>query len=51
MLLMVEKGLRVGICHSIYRYANVNNKHMKTFFYKNKKLLYLQYWHVSNLYG
>ena len=29
MLLMVEKGIRGGICHSIYQYAKVNNKYMK----------------------
>ena len=26
MLLKVEKGIRGGICHSIYRYTKVNNK-------------------------
>ena len=25
MLLMVEKGIRGGICHSIYRYLKVSN--------------------------
>ena len=29
MLLMVEKGVRGKICHSIYRYAKANNKYMK----------------------
>ena len=29
MLLMVEKGIRGGICHVIHRYAEANNKHMK----------------------
>ena len=29
MLLMVEKDIRGGICHSIYRYAKANNKYMK----------------------
>ena len=29
MLLMVEKGIRGGICHAIYRYATRNNKYMK----------------------
>ena len=29
MLLMVEKVIRGGICHSIYRYAKANNKYMK----------------------
>ena len=24
MLLMMEKGIRGGICHSIYQYANPN---------------------------
>ena len=26
MLLMVEKGIRGGICQAIHRYAKVNNK-------------------------
>ena len=26
MLIMVEKGIRGGICHSIYQYAKANNK-------------------------
>ena len=50
MLLMVEKGIRGGICHSIYRYAKANNKYMKDYD-KNKELTYLQYWDVNNLYG
>ena len=29
MLLMVEKGIRGGICHCIYRYEKANNKYMK----------------------
>ena len=28
MLLMVEKVIRGGICHSIHRYAKANNKYM-----------------------
>ena len=40
MLLMVEKGTRGGICHSIYQYAKAN-KYMKDFG-KNKES-YLQY--------
>ena len=31
MLLMVEKGIRGGICHAIYRYALGNNKYMKDY--------------------
>ena len=50
MLLMVGKGIRGGICHSIYRYATDNNKYMKDYD-KNKESSYLQYWDVNNLYG
>ena len=31
MLLMVEEGIRGGICHSIHRYAKANNKYMKDY--------------------
>ena len=31
MLLMVEKGIRGGICHAIYWYAKVNKKYMKDY--------------------
>ena len=31
MLLMVQKGIRGGICHAIHRYANANNKYMKNY--------------------
>ena len=50
MLLMLEKGIRGGICLSIYRYAKANNKHMKNYD-KNKESSYLQYWDVNNLCG
>ena len=50
MLLMVEKGIRRGICHFIYRYAKSSNKYMKDYD-KNKGSPYLQYWDVNNLYG
>ena len=29
MLLMVEKGIRGGICLSIHRHSKANNKYMK----------------------
>ena len=50
MLLMVEKSIRGGIWHSIYRYANTNNKYIKDYD-KNKESSYIQYWNVNNLYG
>ena len=31
MLLIVEKGIRGGICHSIYQHAKTNNKYMKNY--------------------
>ena len=49
MLLMVEKGLRGGICHSIYWYAKYNNEYIKDYD-KNKESSYLQYCDVNNLY-
>ena len=50
MLIMVGKGIRGGIFHSIYQYAKANNKYMKDYD-KNKELSRLQYWDVNNLYG
>ena len=29
IILMVEKDIRGGICHSIYQYAKANTKYMK----------------------
>ena len=48
MLLMVEEGIRGGICHSIHRYAKANNKYMKDY---DKKSSYIQYLDANNLYG
>ena len=48
MLLMVEKGIRGGICHAIHQYAKANNKYIKD--YNNKESSYLKYWDVNNLY-
>ena len=50
MLLMVQKGIRGGICHFIYRYAKANNKYMRDHD-KNKESSCIQYWDVNNLYG
>ena len=49
MLLMVVKGIRGGICHSIYRYAKTNNKYIKDCD-KNKESSCIQYWDENNLY-
>ena len=50
MFLMVEKGIRGGICHSIYRYVKANNKYMK-YYGKIKESSYIQYLDVNDLYG
>ena len=50
MLLMVEKGIRGGICYSVYWYTKADKKYEKDYD-KNKELSYIQYWAVNNLYG
>ena len=50
MLLMVEKGIRGGICHAIHRYAKANNKYMKNYD-KNIESSYLIYVDTNILYG
>ena len=50
LLLMVEKGIRGGICHAIHMYAEANNKYMKNYD-KNKESSYIQYLDANNFYG
>ena len=50
MSLMVEKGIRGGICHAINRYAKPNNKYMKNYDEKEESS-YIQYLDANNLYG
>ena len=50
MLLMVEEGIRGGVCHSIHRYAEVNNKYMKNY-NNNEESSYIQYLDANNVYG
>ena len=50
MLLMVEEGIRGGICHSIHRYVKANSKYIKKY-NKNEKSSYIQYLDANDLYG
>ena len=50
MLLMVEKGIRGGICHAIFRYAKSDNKYMKDY-NKDEEESFLEYLDANNLYG
>ena len=50
MLMMVEKGIKGGMCHATYRYAKANNKYIKNY-HKNTESSYLEYLDANNLYG
>ena len=50
MLLMVEEGIRGGMCHAIHRYAKANNKYMRNYDEKEESS-YIQYLDANNLYG
>ena len=50
ILLMVEEGIRGGMCQAVYRYAKANNKYMKNYD-KSIKSLYIEYLDANNLYG
>ena len=48
MFLMIEKGIRGGICHAIHRFVKANIKYRKD--YDKNKGSYLKNWDVDNLY-
>ena len=50
ILLMIEKRIRVGICHAIHRNAKANNKYMKNYD-ENEESSFLEYLDANNLYG
>ena len=47
MLLMIEEGIRGGICHSVHRHARSNNKYMEDYD-KNKESSYIIYVDANN---
>ena len=50
MLLMVEEGIRGGMCHAVHRYAKANNKYIKNYGEKEESSS-LEYLDANNLYG
>ena len=50
MLLMIEKGIRGGICNVVPRYAKANNKYIRGYD-EDKESSYLNYWDVNNSYS
>ena len=50
MILMIEKGIRGGICQAAHSYAKANNRYMKNYD-KNIGSSYIEYLGANNLHG
>ena len=50
ILLMIEEGIRGGMCQSTHKYAKANNKYMKNYD-KSTESSHLIYLDANNLYG
>ena len=50
MILMIEEGIRGGICQATHRYVKANNKYTKNYD-KNFESSYIEYLEANNLYG
>ena len=48
--MMVEKGIRSGICQAVYRHAKAKNKYINDY-NKDIESSYLEYLDLNNLYG
>ena len=49
MMLMIEKGIRGGICQATHTYAKANNIYMRNYD-KNIDTSYIEYLDANNLY-
>ena len=50
MMLVIEKGIRGGLCQAIHMYAKANNNCMKNYD-KDNESSYIEYIDANNLYG
>ena len=50
MILMIEKGIKGGICQATHSCAKANNKYVKNYD-KNIDSSYIEYLDANNLYG
>ena len=50
MILMVEKGIKSGVCQATHRYAKANNKYIKSYD-KSIELSCIEYLDANNMYG